>query len=150
MEHIKKRSFFIFTDSAHSSFSQPLDTPRSHHHNVSLNTSYPSATTRHMRNRQEQKETYFVFDQNSQMFLCRACGKEYKSSSGARFHYKIKHCGAFDHYCQACGKGFQQKSHLKAHMSLHMQQKNFKCNFCGSQYAHKTSLTAHQKLVHGN
>ncbi|CAL1546995.1 unnamed protein product, partial [Lymnaea stagnalis] len=95
-------------------------------------------------------ESYLKFDSINQMYGCQSCGKKYKSSAGARLHYRIKHCGLFDHYCSMCGKGFQQKSHLKSHMSLHIQQKDFECNICGSKYAHKTSLTAHQKLAHGS
>ena len=95
------------------------------------------------------KDTSFMFDKNKQTYICPVCRKEYRSSSGARHHYKIKHCGLFDHYCQVCGKGFQQRSHLKSHMSMHMQHKEFKCDICGFEYVHKTSLTAHQKMAHG-
>lgn len=143
--------FFLFvTDREHSSFFQPLDTscyPRQHA-TVMRSTSRSPSSARCPTNK--QKQSFFALDPSSRMYRCSACGKQYKTSTGARIHFKIKHCGAFDHYCQACGKGFQQKSHLKAHMSLHIQQKDFECSICGCQYAHKTSLTAHQKMAHGS
>lgn len=114
-------------------------------HNASLHTQ----STGHRLDQKDSKEVFVVYDRFNHVYSCASCGKKYKSPAGARLHYRIKHCGFFDHYCSMCGKGFQQKSHLKSHMSLHMQQKDFECNLCGSKYAHKTSLTAHQKIAHG-
>ncbi|XP_059155936.1 myoneurin-like isoform X14 [Physella acuta] len=114
-------------------------------HNASLRTQ----STGHHLDQKDSKEVFVLYDRFNHVYSCASCGKKYKSPAGARLHYRIKHCGFFDHYCSMCGKGFQQKSHLKSHMSLHMQQKDFECNLCGSKYAHKTSLTAHQKIAHG-
>lgn len=100
---------------------------------------------------EKEKIPYCVINSRAQEFSlsCVVCGKIYKSSSGARAHYKIKHCGTFDHYCEICNKGFQQQSHLKCHMALHYQEKQYECDICGLKYAHKTSMTAHMRVAHG-
>ncbi|XP_005104495.1 myoneurin isoform X20 [Aplysia californica] len=97
-----------------------------------------------------QAKRYFVFDKSTLMYHCQLCEKKYKSFSGVRFHFQIKHCGRFNYYCSLCGKGFQQNSHLQCHMSVHLDQKNYECSICGLRYVHKTSLTAHHKMAHGH
>ncbi|XP_038260006.1 zinc finger protein 250-like [Dermochelys coriacea] len=47
-----------------------------------------------------------------------------------------------------CGKGFSRQENLQTHLTIHPEERPYKCNECRKSFRHKTSLVLHCYTVH--
>ena len=48
--------------------------------------------------------------------------------------------------CTECDKSFRYSSQLKAHKTIHTQERNHSCNQCGKDFCHKETMRRYMKL----
>jgi uncharacterized Zn-finger protein len=84
-----------------------------------------------------------------QEFLCKECGKIFKSAINLKYHQKT-HKNERSFSCTLCFSKFFHKGNLKAHMmSVHSDERPFKCELCGSSFSLSYVLKNHINRVHG-
>ena len=59
------------------------------------------------------------------------------------------HIGQKDHKCDSCGKAFSEAGKLKKHInSVHNGQKDQKCDLCETAFSTSQNLKKHINAVH--
>ncbi|XP_039762569.1 zinc finger protein 879-like isoform X2 [Pararge aegeria] len=81
---------------------------------------------------------------------CEQCGIKLKGSRSYAMHFKKYHPDKnrtkFPKariMCEQCGKIFTCMAHLRYHMPIHAEQKQFKCDICDKRFAFKANLMNH-------
>lgn len=74
--------------------------------------------------------------------ICRICRKEFKN------YYILKAQGDYKSICNFCGITFKYKN-LKNHYTIHMNERNHKCNICDAAFKNKCDLMVHNRLHTG-
>ncbi|XP_052746279.1 zinc finger protein 626 [Bicyclus anynana] len=81
---------------------------------------------------------------------CEQCGIKLKGSRSYAMHFKKYHPDKnrtkFPKariMCELCGKIFTCMAHLRYHMPIHAEQKQFKCDVCDKRFAFKANLMNH-------
>ena len=89
-------------------------------------------------------------NQEVKRYLCKICGRPFKSSSGLIAHIKIVHEKDKDYrrkMCELCGISVPS-GHYKEHKEVHEGQKNYKCGTCGKSFNLNKVMQQHIKAVH--
>ena len=73
-----------------------------------------------------------------------SCSINYKKSANNRF---TKAKDKKSSQCEICDKTFNSSWHLGEHMTVHSDEKQFKCDECESQFKRKDSLRRHRKKI---
>ena len=76
---------------------------------------------------------------------CTQCGKTYAKSDALRNHMRIHTGDLFT--CDICDKGFTSKTHLKQHIEIHGDNKQFSCELCGKEFLDKQQLKKHKMFL---
>lgn len=77
-----------------------------------------------------------------------SCPKYGKMARHMRVHDKEKGSRSLTKKkftCDTCHYRSFRKDHMKRHMSVHSEQRNFQCHACGSKFKTKDCLNTHQK-----
>uniref|UniRef100_UPI00398EE58F zinc finger protein 653 isoform X2 n=1 Tax=Pristiophorus japonicus TaxID=55135 RepID=UPI00398EE58F len=72
------------------------------------------------------------------------CGKRFYLSNHLRRHMII-HTDVRDFICETCGKPFKRKNHLEVHRRTHTGETPLQCEICGYQCRQRASLNWHMK-----
>lgn len=77
---------------------------------------------------------------------CEVCGKICLNSGRLKEHKLIAHDGEKSEICEICSKGFILKYQLKRHMDIHLNKRQYKCDFgnCNSGFNDRTGLRSHR------
>ncbi|EEC02298.1 zinc finger protein, putative, partial [Ixodes scapularis] len=93
-------------------------------------------------------------------FVCRHCGKKFKTSSELKMHLAILHLDSLDeeerryvsnlkkHRCELCPFATYNRRIFCSHMNLHPEAGWFRCDRCVLSYAHYEDLAKHQQKSH--
>uniref|UniRef100_UPI00358ECB43 E3 ubiquitin-protein ligase ZFP91-like isoform X2 n=1 Tax=Myxine glutinosa TaxID=7769 RepID=UPI00358ECB43 len=78
------------------------------------------------------------------------CEKVYRVKEYLSNHVKAVH-GARRHVCPqpGCGKRFVLQRHLRKHLVLHSEERNFLCATCGASFKSKKNLLVHLRIHTG-
>lgn len=76
---------------------------------------------------------------------CELCGKICINLARLRDHKLLAHGGEKSEICEICNKGFVLKFQLKRHMDIHLNKRQWKCNFgnCDRGFNDRTGLRSH-------
>ncbi|XP_034484179.1 zinc finger protein 431-like [Drosophila innubila] len=80
-------------------------------------------------------------------FGCNICQKRYRVPTELRDHL-LRHAGIRNFVCPLCGVGRTTKQELDKHMLTHTKEKKFKCDRCDQTFKDKPSVSRHIKVVH--
>ncbi|KAK3594359.1 hypothetical protein CHS0354_031739 [Potamilus streckersoni] len=85
----------------------------------------------------------------SRPFKCDVCTLAFNQRIHLKKHMS-KHTGIKPFKCQQCDYSTVERSHLKVHFRIHTGEKPFKCTHCEYATAQNSTLKIHQKRHHGN
>lgn len=77
-------------------------------------------------------------------FKCETCNsifKTRKSLAGHRIKYHLQSIA-----CEVCKKPFAERGHLKKHMAMHTEERNFPCPLCNKTYKYEKNVKAHMRV----
>ena len=82
-------------------------------------------------------------------FPCDICGKFFVTMVCLKQH-KIRHLPNSEKpfICQVCGFGTVTNDHLRTHMEIHADERNYKCRFCSSAFKQAATRNGHELQVH--
>nr|CAH7722247.1 unnamed protein product [Callosobruchus chinensis] len=63
------------------------------------------------------KRLDFTFDQDTQVHICKKCGRKYKYRKNVLTHIKYECSTPKQFQCKECGKLFSQQRYLRYHLS---------------------------------
>lgn len=81
-------------------------------------------------------------------YLCDVCGKSFLSSRNLKAHSSI-HKEERTFVCKICSKAFKIASSLRVHMRTHMENRKNICDECGKIFKKKYSLVMHKRQHRG-
>ncbi|CAL1600821.1 unnamed protein product [Knipowitschia caucasica] len=81
-------------------------------------------------------------------FICKDCGKGYKTEMCFINHRLTLHTEGPWFPCSHCGKPWATMDLLKKHEQCHSKDKRFICTQCGKAFSRSVSLTAHKRRTH--
>ncbi|XP_048253489.1 asparagine-rich zinc finger protein AZF1-like isoform X1 [Haliotis rufescens] len=84
----------------------------------------------------------------SRPFKCDQCEHAFNQRIHLKKHMS-KHTGVKPYKCQQCDYSTVERSHLKVHIRIHTGEKPFKCTFCEYATAQNSTLKIHLKRHHG-
>lgn len=93
---------------------------------------------------QRPKPEPAVRSEPTEAFVCKYCGKVYKSNVGLWYHVR-QHEGKFSYTCKYCGKGFNAKGNYSYHVSMH-EGTGYGCFKCRTFFRVESQLKKHQSL----
>ncbi|KAJ3394003.1 hypothetical protein HDU84_000502 [Entophlyctis sp. JEL0112] len=77
-------------------------------------------------------------------FLCRFCGREFKTKGGVRAHERLHAADSPLFVCEHCEKSFRRKQDLQRHAQLHQERsKSCVCEGCGFVFSRSDALLRH-------
>lgn len=85
----------------------------------------------------------------SRPFKCDQCDDAFNQRIHLKKHMS-KHTGIKPYKCQQCDYSTVERSHLKVHIRIHTGEKPFKCVYCEYATAQNSTLKIHLKRHHGN
>lgn len=77
--------------------------------------------------------------------VCDKCGKQFSSLQSYGRHRKTFHSGRDPFLCDACGKPFRNYDVFKAHVRIHIGNKNHICPVCDKGFLEKSYMKKHLK-----
>ncbi|CAD5117780.1 DgyrCDS6531 [Dimorphilus gyrociliatus] len=80
-------------------------------------------------------------------FMCEVCGEGFNQRIHLKKHMS-KHTGIKPYKCDQCNYATVERSHLKVHNRIHTGEKPFKCNLCDYATAQNSTLKIHMKRHH--
>ncbi|XP_061163133.1 uncharacterized protein LOC133172291 [Saccostrea echinata] len=81
-------------------------------------------------------------------YKCDQCDNAFNQRIHLKKHMS-KHTGIKPFKCQQCDYSTVERSHLKVHIRIHTGEKPFKCTFCEYATAQNSTLKIHLKRHHG-
>ncbi|XP_067650959.1 uncharacterized protein [Haliotis asinina] len=84
----------------------------------------------------------------SRPFKCDQCEHAFNQRIHLKKHMS-KHTGVKPYKCHQCDYSTVERSHLKVHIRIHTGEKPFKCTFCEYATAQNSTLKIHLKRHHG-
>ncbi|KAK3085271.1 hypothetical protein FSP39_000906 [Pinctada imbricata] len=84
----------------------------------------------------------------SKPFKCDMCNHAFNQRIHLKKHMS-KHTGIKPFKCQQCDYSTVERSHLKVHIRIHTGEKPFKCTYCEYATAQNSTLKIHLKRHHG-
>ncbi|GJQ70565.1 hypothetical protein Trydic_g22964 [Trypoxylus dichotomus] len=88
------------------------------------------------------KQHILLHTNENKVYLCKVCGKTYKSSNSFYYHKKI-HGDQRPYVCKYCGNAYKIYSHLKTHMWRHGNIMPHRCGKCGKGFTRGQVLRKH-------
>ncbi|XP_021365832.1 uncharacterized protein LOC110458457 [Mizuhopecten yessoensis] len=85
----------------------------------------------------------------SRPFKCEQCDNAFNQRIHLKKHMS-KHTGIKPYKCQQCDYSTVERSHLKVHIRIHTGEKPFKCTYCEYATAQNSTLKIHLKRHHGS
>jgi len=82
-------------------------------------------------------------------FKCEQCGRGFNQRIHLRKHLS-KHTGIKPYKCEQCDYSTVERSHLKVHIRIHTGEKPYKCTHCEYATAQNSTLKIHLKRRHLN
>lgn len=83
----------------------------------------------------------------SRPFKCEKCDSAFNQRIHLKKHMS-KHTGVKPFKCQQCSYSTVERSHLKVHIRIHTGEKPFKCTYCEYATAQNSTLKIHLKRHH--
>lgn len=78
-------------------------------------------------------------------FDCETCTGKFSSSKELSEHVKAQHPDQWKHLCPKCGKRFRRNLQLNLHMTVHSNERPFKCKYCNKMFSRKHLLGMHER-----
>lgn len=85
---------------------------------------------------------------SSKPFQCDKCAMAFNQRIHLKKHMS-KHTGIKPYKCGECNYSTVERSHLKVHIRIHTGEKPFKCTYCEYATAQNSTLKIHLKRHHG-
>jgi uncharacterized Zn-finger protein len=89
-----------------------------------------------------------LISHTSETVICKICGGKFKNLISLQSHKKLHKLEARSFSCEHCEKTFYNQNHLSRHMSVHTEEKIFKCKNCDNEYKCERDLKNHINGVH--
>jgi hypothetical protein len=83
-------------------------------------------------------------DLSSGSLKCEVCCKSFMHKKHLRRHMII-HSNLREYVCQDCGKSFRRKDNLQSHRRLHTGEMPYECSICSKRFRHQSGLANHAK-----
>ncbi|XP_047517423.1 gastrula zinc finger protein XlCGF17.1-like [Pieris napi] len=81
---------------------------------------------------------------DTEMYSCPTCFKQYSNRQNLKRHYKIHHVGGVEKLsCEICHISFKRNHQLRTHMYRHTGVKDFSCPMCPKQFISMTEQKKH-------
>ncbi|KAI8427110.1 hypothetical protein MSG28_014738 [Choristoneura fumiferana] len=77
---------------------------------------------------------------------CNICGKKFPQPHFVLRHQRTVHMGEKNYRCDQCDKSFPEKRYLERHALAHMDIRNFACDLCGKRFKWKKNLYTHMDI----
>ncbi|KAH3824489.1 uncharacterized protein LOC127882076 [Dreissena polymorpha] len=87
--------------------------------------------------------------ESSKPFQCEKCSMAFNQRIHLKKHMS-KHTGIKPYKCDECDYSTVERSHLKVHIRIHTGEKPFKCTYCEYATAQNSTLKIHLKRHHGS
>ncbi|KAG7165055.1 Zinc finger protein 208-like, partial [Homarus americanus] len=87
-------------------------------------------------------------DQNARAYVCKNCKKGFISSSLLRTHHEQVHLQKRQYFCEFCGRSYKNKSALTYHLKVHTGERPYKCQECGVGFHRPSTLKTHMEGTH--
>ncbi|XP_071523974.1 uncharacterized protein [Panulirus ornatus] len=87
-------------------------------------------------------------DQNARIHACNTCNKSFISNSLLRTHHEQVHLQKRQYFCEFCGRTYKNKSALTYHLKVHTGERPYKCQECGVGFHRPSSLKTHMEGTH--
>lgn len=91
-----------------------------------------------------------AMESNATKHLCDICGKQFAVISQLRNHHLSIHSNERPYKCDFCDLAFTLPTYLKAHIKKHISEKEFKCEVCGKEFLRKKNLQVHANVHIGD
>ncbi|XP_008836891.1 zinc finger protein 639 [Nannospalax galili] len=91
-----------------------------------------------------------AFDKCKNFFVCQVCGFRSRLHTNVNRHVAIEHTKIFPHVCDDCGKGFSSMLEYCKHLSSHLSEGIYLCQYCEYSTAQIEDLKIHLDFKHSS
>ncbi|NWI20857.1 ZN639 protein, partial [Crypturellus soui] len=88
------------------------------------------------------------FDKCKNFFVCQVCGFRSRLHTNVNRHVAIEHTKIFPHVCDDCGKGFSGMLEYCKHLSSHLSEGIYLCQYCEYSTGQIEDLKTHLDFRH--
>ncbi|NWI92715.1 ZN639 protein, partial [Pitta sordida] len=89
-----------------------------------------------------------TFDKCKNFFVCQVCGFRSRLHTNVNRHVAIEHTKIFPHVCDDCGKGFSGMLEYCKHLSSHLSEGIYLCQYCEYSTGQIDDLKTHLDFRH--